>query len=113
MLLQVYLSDKNRLCLNHFVHLFVVGRGAYFADKTTKSHHYTHPSLTDPNLKMFYCLVTLGEMYDISTTGDSYSLSSPPEHYHSIRGLAHPSAVEYIVYQSAQAVPILLITYQA
>ncbi|CAF1115266.1 unnamed protein product, partial [Adineta ricciae] len=86
------------------------GRGAYFADKTTKSHQYTRASLTDSNRKMFYCLVTLGEICNRSTTDDS--LSSPPEHYHSICGMANPSAVEYIVYQSAQAIPFLLITYQ-
>ncbi|CAF3699328.1 unnamed protein product [Rotaria sp. Silwood1] len=87
------------------------GHGAYFADKPIKSHQYTRASETDTSLKMFYSQVTLGQIFDKPTTDSS--LVSAPEHYHSVRGLANADVIEYIVYRSSQAVPYLLITYQA
>ena len=91
--------------------MFIIGHGAYFADKPIKSHQYTKTSQTDTNRKMFYSLVTLGQIFDKPTTDNS--LVAAPIDYHSVRGLANADMIEYIVYRSSQAMPHLLITYQA
>lgn len=94
-----------------FLSIFRAGHGAYFADQPIKSHQYATASEIDPIHKMFYCKVTLGQIFDKQTSDNS--LVSAPEHYHSVRGLANPAMKEYIVYRNSQAVPYLLITYTA
>ena len=91
--------------------MFIIGRGAYFADNPSKSHSYTKSSSTSTygtTRIMFYTKVTLG-IPDILTATNS-SLAAPTVGHHSVQGAAN-SMTEYIVYTNTQALPYLKITY--
>lgn len=89
--------------------MFIIGRGAYFADNPSKSHGYTKTSASGGTIRiMFYTKVTLG-VPDVLTVNNT-SLAAPKVGHHSVQGTANPMT-EYIVYTNTQALPFLKITY--
>jgi Poly(ADP-ribose) polymerase catalytic domain len=85
-----------------------IGRGAYFAQDSRKSHSYARSNAGNVRV-MFFNKVLLGDVSIQPQTDDK--LVSAPKGYHSVQGTAF-NYTEYIVHRYGRAFAFLKITYQ-
>jgi len=92
------------------------GRGAYFAERSTKSDEYAQPD-AEGRCTMLLCRVCLGEVYrlqEFDTHGERHVLESKGQ-YNSLLGDGEARAgtfQEFVLYEASQIYPEYLIVYK-
>ncbi|RYH31394.1 NYN domain-containing protein [archaeon] len=88
------------------------GRAAYTADDAQYSDSYRY-TLPDGKAQMFLVRVAAGNIFEVSVRTEAHKgLRTPPEGHHSIRGPVTETHKAIMVYQTDQAYPAYLITYE-